>query len=136
MSTSPCGGCISSTDSSLCGDVVELLDAEREAHAPLGAELVDQQRVLGALDVLEQERRPFRLHGAVDDLGDLELGIDLDRDAPQLALALEERDPSRRSEAAPRASVYGRRPLQRSRECRDGDTHCVTSATDAARTIP
>ncbi len=29
----------------LGGRVVELLDAEREAHAPLGAELVDQERV-------------------------------------------------------------------------------------------
>ena len=33
------------------------------------------------------------LDGAVDDLGDLEVGVDLGRDALQLALALEERDP-------------------------------------------
>ena len=40
----------------LGGDVVEALDAEGEAHPPLGAELVDQERVLRALRLLEQER--------------------------------------------------------------------------------
>ena len=74
-------------------DVVERRRAERHAHAPLGPELVDQQRVLRALDVLEQERRPAGLHDAVDDLGDLEVGIDLGGDANELALALEQRDP-------------------------------------------
>ena len=58
---------------SRCADLVQALDAEREAHPPLGAELVDQQRVLGALGVLEEQRRPARLDGAVDDLGDLEI---------------------------------------------------------------
>ena len=33
--------------------------------------------MLGALDVLEQERRPAALDDAVDDLGDLEVGVDL-----------------------------------------------------------
>ncbi len=82
--------------------VVELLDAESEAHAPLAAELVDQERILRPFRVLEQERRPARLDDAVDDLGDLEVGVDLGGDAPKLALALEERDPlaeiSRRSQ--------------------------------------
>ncbi len=73
--------------------IVEPLDAERETHAPLAAELVDQERVLGALRVLEQQRRTARLDDAVDDLGDLEVGVDLGRDAAKLALALEERDP-------------------------------------------
>ena len=92
------------------GDVVERLDAERHAHAPLGAELVDEERVLRALRVLEQERRPAGLDDAVGDLGDLEVGVGLGGDAPQLALALEERDPlaevSRRRAKA--RSVYGR----------------------------
>ena len=66
---------------------------KRQAHAPLGAELVDEKRVLRALRVLEEERRPARLDDAIRDLGDLEVGVDLGRDAPQLALALEERDP-------------------------------------------
>jgi len=43
--------------------------------------------------VLEQERRPAGLDDAVDDLGDLEVGIDLSCDATKLVLALEERDP-------------------------------------------
>ena len=42
---------------------------------------------------LEEERRPARLDGAVDDLGHLEVRIDLGGDADELALALEERDP-------------------------------------------
>ena len=45
------------------------LDAEREAHAPLGAELVDEERMRPALRVLEEERRPAGAHGPVDDLG-------------------------------------------------------------------
>ena len=93
FSISPSGGCISSTSATFCGDVVEPLDAEGEAHPPLGAELVDQQRMLGALRVLEQERRPAGLDRAVDDLRDLEVGIDLGGDADELALALEQRDP-------------------------------------------
>ena len=57
--------------------------------------------MLGPLGVLEQERRPPGLDDAVDDLGDLEVGVDLGGDAPKLALALEERDPL--------AEVSGRR---------------------------
>ena len=37
--------------------VVEPLDPEGQAHAPLRAELVDEQRVLASLRMLEQERR-------------------------------------------------------------------------------
>ncbi len=83
------------------GDVVEALDAEAQAHAPLRAELVDQKRVPCPLRALEQERRPARLDGPVDDLRDLEVGVDLGGDANELTLALEQRDPlaqvSRRS---------------------------------------
>ncbi len=61
----------------LRGRVVERLDAERHAHAPLGAELVDEERVLRALRLLEQERRPAGLHHAVGDLRDLEVGVGL-----------------------------------------------------------
>jgi len=46
-----------------------------------------------ALRVLEQQRRAAALDDTVDDLRDLEIGIDLGRDAYELALALEERDP-------------------------------------------
>ncbi len=93
FSRRPSGGCISSTSCELLPDVVQALDAEREAHPPLGAELVDQQRALRALGALEEERRAARLDGAVDDLGDLEVRVDLDADANELALALEQRDP-------------------------------------------
>ena len=77
----------------LCGRVVEVVDAEREAHAPLGAELVDQERVRRAGQVLEEERRSARAHGAVDDLRHLEVRVDLRGDADELAFALQERDP-------------------------------------------
>ena len=74
-------------------DVVEALDSEGEAHAALGAELVDQKRVPGALRLLEQQRRPSGFHRAVDDLRDLEVRVDLGRDADDLSLALEQRNP-------------------------------------------
>src|SRR5205823_12436234 len=74
------------------GDVVEPLDTEREAHPPLGAELVDQQRMAG-LGILEEQGRAAGLHRAVDDLRDLEVGVDLGLNADELALALEEPDP-------------------------------------------
>jgi hypothetical protein len=74
-------------------DVVEPLDAERHRHAPFRAELVDQQRMPRALDVLEQQRGPAGLHDAVVDLRDLEVGVDLGVDADELAFALEQRDP-------------------------------------------
>ena len=77
----------------LLGDVVEPLDAEGEAHPPLGPELVDQQRDAAALRLLEEQRRAAGPDGAVDDLGDLEVRVDLGGDADELALALEERDP-------------------------------------------
>ena len=44
---------------------------------------------------------PPRFDDAIDDLGDLEVGVGLGRDTPELALALEERDPL--------AEVSGRR---------------------------
>ena len=39
--------------------------------------------------LLEQQRRPAGLDRAVDDLRDLEVRVDLGRDADELALALE-----------------------------------------------
>jgi hypothetical protein len=46
-----------------------------------------------ALRALEEQRGPAGLDDPVDDLRDLEVGIDLCRHARELALALEERDP-------------------------------------------
>ena len=70
------------------------LDAEREAHAPLGAELVDQQRDARCPSGCSKSSAgPPARTVAVDDLRHLEVRVDLGRDADQLALALEERDP-------------------------------------------
>ena len=91
----------------LLTDVVEPLDAEGEAHAPLRAELVDQQRVVAALRVLEQQRRPAGFHGAVDDLGDLEVWVDLSGNPDELSFALEQGDPC--------AEVGRRRHVRQSR---------------------
>jgi hypothetical protein len=49
--------------------------------------------VVGALRALEEKRGAAGLDDAVDDLGDLEVRIDLGGDARELALPLEERDP-------------------------------------------
>jgi hypothetical protein len=46
-----------------------------------------------SLRPLEEKRRPARPDDALDDLGDLEVGVDLGGDADELAFALEERDP-------------------------------------------
>ncbi len=52
-----------------------------------------EQRMLGALRALEQERRAAGLDRPVDDLRHLEVRVDLGGDPNELALALEERDP-------------------------------------------
>ena len=58
---------------------------------------------------LEQERRPAALHRAVDDLGDLEVGVDLRGDADELAFVLEQTRSSRAGRwVGPRRRVYGR----------------------------
>src|SRR5215471_17283582 len=49
--------------------------------------------MLGTFRLLEEKRRPAGLDGAVDDLRDLEIRIDLGGYANELALALEQRDP-------------------------------------------
>ena len=77
LSIRPCGRLQLEHVGDPLGEVVESLDAERERHPPLGAELVDQERVARALRVLEQERGAAGLHRPVDDLGDLEVGVDL-----------------------------------------------------------
>ncbi len=53
------------------------------------AEGVHEQRKTGALDVLEEQRRPVLPDDALHQLGDLEVGVDRGGDADQLALALE-----------------------------------------------
>ncbi len=74
-------------------DVVEPLDPEGEAHPPLGAELVHEQRMLASRRILEQEGRPPGPDRPVDDLGHLEVRVDLGGDPDELSFALEQRDP-------------------------------------------
>src|SRR5262249_27145186 len=91
---------------------VERGPANAPPHPPVGAELVDEQRMLGAVDVLEQQRWPAGLDRAVVDLRDLEVRIDLRVDANELTLALEARDPlAQVTRRGHRWSVYGRAPL-------------------------
>src|SRR5207302_5401759 len=92
----------------LARNVVELLYPEREAHAPLGPELVDEQRVLRALRSLEEERRAAGLDRAVDDLRDLEIRVDLGGDSNQLTLALEQGNPLAKILHGHGASVWNR----------------------------
>ena len=66
--------------------IVEVVDAEGERHAAAGAEQVDGDGDVGALDVLEQQRGAAGLDGAVGDLGDLQVAADRDGDAAQFAL--------------------------------------------------
>jgi hypothetical protein len=92
FSTSPCGGLSSRHLLELRGDVVER-STPKARHMRRSSELVDQERQPRALHVLEQERGAAGLDDAVGDLRDLEVGIDLGRDADELALALEQGDP-------------------------------------------
>jgi hypothetical protein len=95
------------------GNLVEPLDAEGHGHAPLAAELVDEDLVAGmALDVFKQQRRaagsvlfliavPFArplsmrtdFGNAVGDLRDFQLRRNLFADALQFAVLFEGFDP-------------------------------------------
>ena len=88
----PCGSSGLSSPAMLVADVVEPLDAERLGHPPLGAEHVDGQRHRRAADVLEQQRRAAGAHDALDDLGDLEVRVDLGLDAAEVPAALQTRE--------------------------------------------
>ncbi len=106
--------------------VVQLVDAECHAHAALGAELVDEERVLRALRLFEQERRPAGLHDAIRDLRDLEVGIDLRCDPAELARALEERDPvAEISRCRHGWSVYGDRLSRLAEEAASAERDCA-----------
>ncbi len=74
-------------------DVIEVLDTESQAHSALGAELVDQQRALGAFGAFEEERGAAALHRAIDDLRNLEERIDLGFDLDQLPFQPQAVDP-------------------------------------------
>ena len=67
-----------------------------------------------ALRALEEERRAARLDGSVDDLGDLEVRVDLGGDANELALALEQADPVAQVGGAAMRSSLRRRGVPQS----------------------
>ena len=73
-------------------DLVHVVHAQRPCHSPVGAVEVDRQGHLVTLDVLEEQRRPARLDGAVGDLGDLQVAADGLRDATEVALVFKEGD--------------------------------------------
>src|SRR4029079_15135157 len=77
----------------LLADGVERRLAEGRRPPPLGPELVGEQRVLGALEILEEKRRAAGLDRAVDDLRHLEVRVHLRLDLDQLAGAAKLVDP-------------------------------------------
>jgi hypothetical protein len=77
----------------LC-DLVEAFDAEGQGHAPLAAELIDEDLVAGmALDVLEEQGRAAALGYAVSNLGDFQLRGNFFADAFQFTVLFEGFDP-------------------------------------------
>ncbi len=93
LSTSPCGGCSSRISPSLSARSSSF-STPNAMHIRFSVpNWLIRSGCCGALRVLEQERGPAGLDDAVDDLGDLEVGVDLGRDANELALLLEKGDP-------------------------------------------
>ena len=74
------------------GDLLDVVDTASELDAPQTPECVAQDRHLGTLDVLEEERRADRLADSIRDLANLELGVDLDRNAAKFAFGFESGD--------------------------------------------
>ncbi len=70
-------------------DAIEPVHAERERHPALGPEDVDRQWHRTAPRPLEQQRRAARPHHPLDDLADLQMGIDRHPDPAQLAVPLQ-----------------------------------------------
>ena len=65
---------------------IELVSAERQQHASLRPELVDQKWDFRTLDVAAQQCRTATFERAIGDLRDLEIGIELLGDLDELAL--------------------------------------------------
>ena len=57
-------------------DLLDALRAEGHGHAPFGAELVGQYRIVRAGDVGEEQRGAACLHDPVGDFRDFEAGVD------------------------------------------------------------
>ena len=88
FSTRPCGGCISRTSATRAPRSSSVVDAERQAHAPLGAELVDQQRMRASPSGFSKRSAgppAFTVRSTISVIS--RCGIDLGGDADELALA-------------------------------------------------
>ena len=68
------------------------LNFERQIHAPLAAQHVDQQRNARALRLFEEQRRAAGALDAIGDLRDFQHRIDFGGDAPQFAFFFQLRD--------------------------------------------
>ncbi len=94
LSMRPSGALRLSRAGDAVGDGIEIINAESQGHAPLAAELVDEDLVAGmALDVFEEKRGAAGFGDAVGDLGDFQLGRDFFADALQFAVIFEGFDP-------------------------------------------
>ena len=71
---------------------VDVRDFEREIHAALAAQHVDEQRHARALRIFKQQRRAAGARYAIGDFRDLEDRIDFRGDAPQLAFFFQPRN--------------------------------------------
>ena len=111
FSTSPCGGCISSTSSSLRA-TASRLSAPNARH--MRRSVPNWLMSSGRSEPLTFLKRHAGLDDAVGDLGDLEVRVDLGLDLDQLALPLEQVDPGRRSAAGTASSLSGEGALDES----------------------
>ncbi len=71
------------------GNLVHGLHFQRDLHPAHAGESVDQHRNRAAFGLLEQQRRTALLDGAVGEFGDLEIGIDFERNALEFACSLQ-----------------------------------------------
>ena len=94
LSRKPSGGFDVHQALDALGNLVQPVDAEGQSHAPLAAELVDEDLVAGmAFDVFKEQRRAAALGYAVGDLGDFQLRRNFFADALQFAGFFESFDP-------------------------------------------
>ena len=116
FSTSPCGGCISSTSSSLRATSSRLGSPKaRHIRRSVPNWLMSSGRC-EPLTFVKSSAGPPRLDRAVDDLGDLEVRVDLGLDLDELALPPQEVDPGAQvSEGHRHESIRGLVPASRAR---------------------
>ena len=85
LSSRPCGDCMSRNPRMRARHFVDVGNFQRQIHAALAAQHVDEQRNARALWLLEQQRRAAGTRHAIGNLRDFEDRIDFRGDAAQLA---------------------------------------------------